>query len=118
MDKTAKITITSSGIDWSDVMDRPGKVRVSPELFHKIPKAVQAIMGVMLITRAEVMFPDDTIVYHGVSPLFPRSERGYVAPYYVFTLNQKEDGSIEVELDREDVADTLPEIKRVVIYQE
>lgn len=55
------------------------------------PDAVMAIMGKMIILKAEVELHRDGVMYAAISSLFDPVEEGYVVPLYQFVI-QTADG--------------------------
>lgn len=61
---------------------RKGRFAVDADLINECPQAALAIMGEVIVTRAEMNFMDNAIHYEALSMAFAPVELGAEAPTY------------------------------------
>ena len=72
-----------------DIEKRKGTFEITQQAIEEDPEAVMAIMGQMIIVKAEMMAIKMAIEYHAYSPLFREIEIGDIIPEYQFEISRK-----------------------------
>lgn len=85
--------------DKVEILQRPGKFRVSMELIHQDPDAIMALLSKVVVVRAETLFLESVIEFQGFSMLFSELDRYRTVPYYCFIVTRGVDGLYDVKLD-------------------
>ena len=75
---------------------RFGKFFINIECLNNNIEAIQKIMGLCIILRAEMMLARDVIEYEAWCPLFELLDPGLIVPTYTFTING-DTGELTVE---------------------
>lgn len=70
-----------------DILRKVGRFTIPGEWLITSPEMIRAIMGHMIIIRAEHLWPNDTFEYVALSDLFRSVEKGVVPPEYCIEVD-------------------------------
>lgn len=96
------VKLIAQGMEWQMFNDnRLGRFSIPVEVIDDEPELVQAIMGAMIVVRAELMWQSKSMCYEAISSEFAPVEPGMEMPFY----------DIDVNVEGEDV--TVSFVKKV-----
>jgi hypothetical protein len=81
-------------MEYEELRKRRGTFEITRELIEDAPDEIQKVMGQTVIVRAESLFYNNSIQYHGYSSLFREVAEGEETPRYIFEATKNEDGEI------------------------
>lgn len=74
-----------------------GRVQIEDSLIEDHPDVVMAIMGRMIVIRAEHLFAQDCVEYVALCDDFSTVPQGGAIPLYTATLRKDEEGAVQFE---------------------